>query len=276
MRWTSGRGKSSASVFRFFLATIGFTWACWVPVVVPMFRVGAPAGTVLWMLGVFAPALVAIALTALEDGRIALRELLRRVLMCRVSTRWYLFAIAYISAIKLIGALIHRVTVGYWPQFGHEPLGVMLLATLVSTPVQSGEEIGWRGYALPRLAESMGFARASVVLGLVWAGWHLPQFFFIAADTYRQSFPIWAAQVTALSVAIAWLYVHTGGSLLLTMLMHAAINNFKDIVPSAVPDPKGVFSLHASRVSYLTTVLLWIAATYFLARIPKIERSTVK
>jgi membrane protease YdiL (CAAX protease family) len=149
----------------------------------------------------------------------------------------------------------------------------MLAATLISTPVQSGEEVGWRGYALPRLAQSMGYARGSLLLGVLWAGWHLPQFFFAAADTYRQSFPGWSLQVVALSVAMAWLYVHTNGSLLMTMLMHAAVNNIKDIVPSAAPIPRGVFSLHASLVMYLTVVVMWIAAGYFLIRMPKQDRS---
>jgi hypothetical protein len=72
----------------------------------------------------------------------------------------------------------------------------------------------------------------------------------------------------ALSVALAWTYYRSGGSLLLTMLMHSAINNTKEIVPSGVNPPPGVFSLHASLVSWLTLVILWAAAAYFLRRTP--------
>jgi membrane protease YdiL (CAAX protease family) len=110
----------------------------------------------------------------------------------------------------------------------------VLAAALFSTVIggQAGEEIGWRGYALPRLAAPFGLARASIMLGMIWACWHLPLFFLPQADTYGQSFPVYLLQVTALSVAIAWLYWRTNGSPLLTMLMHAAINNTKDIVPS--------------------------------------------
>jgi membrane protease YdiL (CAAX protease family) len=149
-----------------------------------------------------------------------------------------------------------------------------LIAILISTPVQAGEEIGWRGYALPRLAERMGFARASVLLGLVWACWHLPQFSLQGADTYRQSFPIWSLEVIALSVAIAWLYTHTNGSLLLVMLMHAAINNTKDIVPSGAANATNALSLHASSVMYLTATLLWFSAAYFLLRMDRISQRT--
>lgn len=229
----------------------------------------AALSSALWLLGVFAPSFVALALTAWSEGSTGVHALLRRIAQWRVSARWYVFAISYMAAIKLSVALAHRLAVGAWPQFGNEPTVVILIAILLSTPVQSGEEVGWRGYALPRLAQTMGFARGSVLLGVIWAGWHLPQFFLLEADTYGQSFPIWAVEVTALSVAIAWLYAHTNGSLLLTMLMHAAINNTKDIVPAGLAHAKNAFSFQASPVMYLTTVCLWIGGTYFLIRMPE-------
>jgi membrane protease YdiL (CAAX protease family) len=70
---------------------------------------------------------------------------------------------------------------------------------------QVGEELGWRGYALPRLARRFGLGGASLVLGVLWAGWHLPLFYMLGGDTVGQSFPLFVCQVTALSVAIAWL-----------------------------------------------------------------------
>jgi len=181
-----------------------------------------------------------------------------------VSARWYLFALAYIPVIKLTAALIHRLATGEWPRFGDEPWYLILPAIAVSTPVQAGEEIGWRGYALPRLTARFGLARASIVLGLVWGCWHLPQFFIPEADTYGQSFFVYVSQVTALSVAMAWLYARTNGSVLLVMLLHAAVNNAKDIVPSALPGASSTFGLSASLVAWLTVTLLWICAAYFL------------
>jgi membrane protease YdiL (CAAX protease family) len=155
---------------------------------------------------------------------------------------------------------------GTWPRFDVGSLALVPFAIAVSTPFQAGEEIGWRGYALPRLATRFGFARASLLLGLVWAFWHLPQFYIADADTFHQSFPVWAAQVIAMSVAFAWLYVRTGGSLLLVMLLHASINNAKDIVPSGAAMPPGVFSVHASAVSWSALAVLWFCAGYFLTQ----------
>jgi membrane protease YdiL (CAAX protease family) len=82
----------------------------------------------------------------------------------------------------------------------------------------------------------MGYARASILLGVIWACWHLPQFYIPGEDTAGQSFPIWAIQVIAVSVAIAWLYAKTKGSLLLTMIMHSAINQTSGIVSGPWPE----------------------------------------
>lgn len=182
--------------------------------------------------------------------------------------RWYVFAVGYMAAIKLLVAIAHRVIYGTWPRFGDEAWYVIAAATVFSVVLggQAGEEIGWRGYALPRLAARVGFARAGVFLGVIWAVWHLPIFFIPGADKYGQSFPVYLLQVTALSVAITWLYTHTNGSLLLVMLMHSAVNQSKDIVPSAVIGATNPFALSTSPVAWLTVVLLWTFAGYFLVR----------
>src|SRR3989449_7017007 len=214
---------------------------------------------------------VALWLASRAEGSTGVRALLDRVLRWRVAGQWYLFAVGYIGAIKLAVALVHRVAIGAWPRFSNEPWYLIAAAIVGSTPFQAGEEIGWRGYALPRLAARFGLARASLLLGLVWACWHLPQFLVPEADTYRQSFFVYVLQVTALSVAMAWLYARTNGSLLLVMLLHSAVNNAKDIVPSTAPGATNTFGLSASLVAWLTVTLLWICGAYFLARMPRWE-----
>jgi len=257
-------------VLAFFAITFAVAWAFWAasramsagdaaanPAI-------ALAGTTVFLLGVFAPGFTALALTARYEGRSATNALLNRILKWNVGARWYVFAIGYMPAIKLTAALVVRVTTGQWPRFGHESIYVMVGAIMISTWVQAGEEIGWRGYALPRLSTRFGLAPASIILGIIWAAWHLPLFFFSGSDTFGQSFPLYVLQVTAVSVAMAWAYWRTGGSLLLVMLFHAAVNNLKDTVPSAVPDATNAFTLQASLVGWLTVTFLWIGAVYFL------------
>jgi len=268
--WRKSAGLvNHRSLVKFFVLTYAVMWTFFITVAAAAIPARSPLGAALLLLGTFAPSLVALWLTARAEGSAGVRALLGRIFQWRVPARWYLFAVGYIPAIKLTAALIHRLATGEWPRFGSEPWYLIPLAIAISTPFQAGEEIGWRGYALPRLAARFGLARASILLGLLWAFWHLPQFFIREADTYGQSFVVFVLQVTALTVAMAWLYAHTNGSLLLVMLMHSAVNNAKDIVPSAVPGGTDTFGLSSSLVAWLTVTLLWLCAAYFLARMPR-------
>jgi CAAX protease family protein len=263
--------RFSISLLVFFLLTYAVMWTLFFTVVAASIPSGSLAGTVLILLGAYSPGIVALALTARAEGTAGIRALLGRVVQWDVPAKWYVFAVSYMAAIKLTAAVIHRAIAGAWPRFGAEPLYLLPLALAFSTPFQAGEEIGWRGYALPRMAVRWGFARSSVLLGLIWAFWHLPQFFMPDGNSYRQAFFVYVIQVTALTVAMTWLYAHTSGSLLPVMVMHAAVNNTKDIVPSAVPGGTSTFGLSASSttlIGWLTVALLWICAAWFLARMP--------
>src|SRR5437867_2658916 len=220
-----GKRPSEGSLLRFFALTYLVTWTCFIAAValsgsLPPGTGLGPGISALVLLGTFAPSLVALGLTARAEGGTGVRALLSRLFEWQVSARWYVFAVGFMAAIKLAAALAQRIVAGAWPRFGFEAWYVMAAATVFSTVIggQAGEEIGWRGYALPRLAARFGLAGASIVLGVIWAAWHLPLFYLRGADTYGQSFPVYLLQVTALSVAMAWLYWRTHRSLLLTML----------------------------------------------------------
>jgi len=259
---------AKGSVVLFFALCYAISWACWITVV----RVAGAAsilGTALLYLGTFSPAIVALALTALAEGRAGVNALLARLARADVGLRWYAFAALYFVSIKLAAALILRVATGAWPRFGTTPLVLIPFAVLISWPVQAGEEIGWRGFALPRMGARMGLAPASLVLGALWALWHLPLFYLRGADTYGQSFIVYALSVVGISVAMAWLFANTGGSLLLPMLLHSAVNNTKDVVPSAVAGEPGVWSTHASAMGWIAMALLWICGAAFLAQMAR-------
>ena len=262
----------------FVVLTFAFTWIAWLAsaaFVTPdntwLLGLGGPV----FLLGVFAPAFVALALTAYSEGSAGVVRLLRRIGKWEVGARWYLFAIGYMAATKLLAALIHRFIMGAWPTFGDTSLPLMLGAILLSTWAQAGEEIGWRGYALPRLATHLGLGGASVCLGVIWALWHLPLFFLPGSGSDGQSFPIYLLHLTALSVAISWLYWKTEGSLLLVMLMHASVNNTTGIVPAAVPDAVDATSFQGSVVAWATVGVSWVVAAVLLYRMRRAERGAM-
>jgi len=254
----------------FFLLTFALSWTCFGALAV-LARSGSMgvAGYALLLAGTFAPSIVAVWLTYRERGSTGVTALLERILRWQVGARWYLFAVALFPAVKLAVAITYCVLTGGWPRFGNESPAIILVAMAVSTPFQAGEEVGWRGYALPRMAGRLGFGLASVVLGAVWGLWHLP-LFFVPGEDYGQPFFVFTMGTTALSVAIAWLYVNTKESLLLTMLMHSAVNQTVGIVPDTLAQPGNPFSLRAPIPFYLTVGFLWIAAAYFLVRFSRI------
>jgi membrane protease YdiL (CAAX protease family) len=87
-----------------------------------------------------------------------------------------------------------------------------------------GEELGWRGYALPRLLAERSALTASLILGALWGAWHLPTFFVPGAPQYGLPFSAFVFLTMAYSVLIGWVYVHTEGSVLVATLLHGAIN----------------------------------------------------
>src|SRR3546814_4714751 len=88
---------------------------------------------------------------------------------------------------------------------------VLLAGHLFRDPGALGEELGWRGFALPRLLELMDARRASLLLGLVWAVWHLPAFFLSTLSQSQVNFGLFILNVVAFSVFMTWLFVHTRG-----------------------------------------------------------------
>ena len=111
----------------FFFLTYIVTWTCFAAAgaswggASPLSGLSAFRGP-LFLLGTFAPSLVALALTAGAHGRAGMLALLRRIFVWPADARWYVFAVGYMLSIKLAAALVHRAETGAWPRFGHEPL----------------------------------------------------------------------------------------------------------------------------------------------------------
>ncbi len=226
-------------------------------------------------IGVISPGFVAIFMTAQAQGVVGVKLLIEKISFKNTGVQWYLFALTFMALIKGLAALVFFLLYDSWPLFGTTSWYGMLGAIAVSMWVQAGEELGWRGYALPLMSKKFGLARASVLLGILWAVWHLPLFYLEAADTFHQSFPLYALQVTGLSVIMAWLLWKVQGNLLPLMVFHAAINNTKDLVPSASKASASPFTLHAGPIGWISVALIWIAALYVLYAMTRKPGATI-
>ncbi len=226
-------------------------------------------------IGAISPGIVAILITAITQGGAGVKVLIEKISFKNTNAGWYIFALTFFAFVKCLAALIFFLLYKSWPQFGTTSWYVMLGAIAVSTWVQAGEEIGWRGYALPLMSKKIGLAMASVLLGIIWAIWHLPLFYITAADTFNQSFPLYLLQVTGLSVIMAWLLWKVNGNLLPLMVFHAAINNTKDIVPSATEASASPFTLNASPIGWTTAILIWVLAFYLIYAMTQKPKATI-
>jgi uncharacterized protein len=177
------------------------------------------------------PTLSAFIMTGVTGGREGVRRLLRRIVLWRVGLRWYVFvllgipAIIVVSTVAVPGALASfRASAVPSTLFLYVVAGAVFL--FAGGPVF--EEIGWRGFALPRLQRLYGPLIGSLILGTLWALWHLPLFLIPSWDTPHGSlldvalFLIWAVSITIL---ITWVFNNTKGSVLIAILAHGSINS---------------------------------------------------
>jgi membrane protease YdiL (CAAX protease family) len=178
-------------------------------------------------LGVLGPLVAAVILTAQEGGRAGLRSLLRRIVRWRVAPVWY--GVVLLGPVLLyLGSMGIEVALGGQPPslgalFGALPM-VLVYAAYMVVFVSLGEEVGWRGYALPALQARHGALLSSVVLGTMWALWHLPLFFNPDMFYSNMPFVVQLAIQVPMAILFTWVFNSTGGSVLLAILLHSMIN----------------------------------------------------
>lgn len=267
-------------LFLFFLLAFAFSWPMMIVDVLGSqgildFRVPLP---VLVIMG-YGPTLAALLVTGFSDGKSGIRALLRQLLIWRVGGFWAFTAIFGMAGLFFLAYQISNL-LGYpapaAPEIPMSPVIAVPALFLVSLLI-NGEEMGWRGFALPRLQARFNAFTASLILGVIWAGFHLPLFWTIGSTQAGQ--PMWGflLSIVASSVIVTWLYNNTG-SLLMAVLFHASVNTWSQIIP-------GIDTAHAGigPIYWLTVGLLWVTAVLItrlygpenLTRKPGIRRQTI-
>jgi membrane protease YdiL (CAAX protease family) len=235
----------------FFVMAYAFTWIVTSPWTFGATGAGllpvdlsVQASGLLLAAGILAgPTLAAIIMTAATEGRAGVRRLLGRLVLWRVGVRWYLFALVAVPLIMLLGFMVYAMAPPDLGALGGPAYLVTYLVGFVLTMILGGplfEEIGWRGFALPRLQRTRGPLVATLILGVLWAFWHLPQFLV----------PTWAASsggggisgiglfvlaALAFSVVISWVFNNTRASLLIAVLVHTSIDAFSGPMAAVYP-----------------------------------------
>ena len=221
---------SRRALVAYFTLAYALSWCAFVPLALSSRGLLEGVPSWLHLAGAFGPLLAAFVVTAATKGGVGLRELVGRMTRWRIGVGWLSVALLSPVAAYLLAVLILRLFSGGWPdwsRFGSITelprlgwLGGWLVWILT---FGLGEEAGWRGFALPRLQARHSARAASLIVGLLWACWHIPVFFY----SYEASpFGVIAFLVGILSgsALLTWLYNSTRGSVLATILWHGTYN----------------------------------------------------
>lgn len=212
---TPSHADDSRRVYAFFAVACGITWALDLPMALALTRGAAPPPYALAMAGLGAWGPTLAALVVASRGR-------RREIFgpWRTSPRWILLAL-FTPLLLHVPATLLEVALGGEPsQWLYPPVRPEHFVALVM--FSFGEELGWRGYAYPRIAALHGQVAGALILGLVWAFWHALMMFALEDG----SFDLVLATTTLIelplySVIIGWFLLRSGGSLAVAVALHA-------------------------------------------------------
>ncbi len=200
-------------------------------------------GTLIWA-GAIMPAVSAFVVLGFSEGRAGVEKLLRKLLVWRVGIQWYLVALLSPLAIVMAALPFHAwlggqfppvLGAGFWSQTLPSAGVLVLLISTFGILISAGEEIGWRGYALPRLQARFGPWWASLILGLLWGCWHLPLFLIPGTTQFGLAFPAYVLASIGYSVIYTCLCNRSRGSVLIASLFHSASNATISYAAAIVP-----------------------------------------
>jgi uncharacterized protein len=214
------------------------------------------------------PTLAAFIMTATTEGREGVRRLLGRYVLWRVGLRWYMFALIGVPLIMLLGTMVYSMELPNLGALGGPSYLLSYLLSFALVTVLGGpllEEGGWRGFALPRMERLHGPLLASLILGILWALWHLPEFLvpsWTAAMGGGSIVDITLFTITAVTftVVITWVFNNTRASLLLAILVHASIDTFGGTLAAIFP-AKAVTSAFPYMIGFGVVALVLIVLT---------------
>jgi membrane protease YdiL (CAAX protease family) len=220
------------SPLHFFLLTFILSWLIWIPLTLSHFDIGPfkvseDLSGIIRLLGVIMPMVSALLLTAIYGGRPAIRTLLSRLKIWRVGWKWWIAAVFVFPVLLVIAGVLYNLFSDQPPISLLPITAAVLLANIIFLTIASlGEEIGWRGVALPALLQRYSPLTASAILGIVWATWHLP--FWILIDTLSQYgagyFVLNYIFIVPTTFYITWVFINSKGSLLLPVVLHLVFN----------------------------------------------------
>jgi membrane protease YdiL (CAAX protease family) len=229
-------------LFSFFFLAYAITWIIFSPYVLAEWGIlpKTPYNNLFYILHTFGPAVAAYIMFHIMEGKAGWLGLRKRIKQVRAGWGWYAFILLGIPALILLGILLLPGALasfqGLTPKLMVSYPFVFVLIFFGGGPL--GEEIGWRGFALPRMQSRYGALRATLLLGVLWTFWHLEDFLTasqgggpgtgLTAFTFH--LPVFFVMVMELAIIMTWVFNHTRASLFIAILFHASFDAFGSTV----------------------------------------------
>jgi membrane protease YdiL (CAAX protease family) len=258
------------SVWLFYLLAFGWTWLFWVPLGLhEQAIVTLPDGVYRFLSGpnpgAWGPLLAALLLTYLNDGWSGIKELVRRGTRVRFGAFWYIVVLLLFPIVMGGGQWLAKLfgeTIPPSPAFA-DPVSIPISFVWIfflGGPLQ--EEFGWRGYATERLQAKYNALVTSIIIGVLWAAWHLPLFLSPRQEAYYNR-PIWGIFVAdvLITVLLTWVFNNTRKSIFATMLFHASWNWSNYLFTTLFTDLGGLFFFGLMIVIVMIIVAVFGAKT---------------
>lgn len=235
---TESKTRSSMTIrtlIPFLVITFGLTWGIAALLILFTDRIVAIFGEIsminpLFILAVYSPGITGVFLVWWHYGTEGLASFFRRLTLWRMSTLWWLFLILGIPGIVYAAAAVKGTISDSFPFSPWSQVLPALAIALFPGPI---EEFGWRGLALPLLQRRFIPLWAGLILGVIWAVWHVPAFLMSGVPQSAWSFTPYFAGVVAVSVILTPMFNDARGSLLIAVLYHFQLMN--PIWPDAQP-----------------------------------------
>lgn len=243
---------SIATLLPYYAITFGLTWGIamlWLLFPGPLAALFGEMGMTnpLFLCAVYAPAIAAFLLVVLHCGVGGLVRYLRRLTLWRMHAAWYAFILAGIPLLMLCAAAL-KGTLGEEP-FPFSPWYEVFPALGLALVVGPVEEFGWRGLALPLAQRRYAPFGAGLIVGAIWAVWHLPAFLLEGTPQSAWSVGPYCLAILAVSLIMTAIFNASRGSILLAALVHFQLNN--PLLPDAQPYDAATFALAAAAIVLL-------------------------
>jgi membrane protease YdiL (CAAX protease family) len=237
--------------FRFFIITFIWSWLLWIPLILASQGVIIVSPELLWkitlpvsIVAAFGPMIGALFALHREHGKGSTVKYLRGFLDLRLGWRAYLFPFLILGGCTAIAWFFPEI-------YGKERLPMLLPSIWFFIPYLlmmiflggGQEEFGWRGYALPRLEKQFGLWLANIILGIIWACWHLPLWFITGTSQYYMNFGGFILLIFGYSFIFSWIRNISGNKPFSGLFVHGVANAFVPFMPTLnmqknIPQPR--------------------------------------